>query len=180
MANWYYLMAQLPSFQVNARTPLPLTEEAFLELCSRFLDSATLRALKSLSLEPPRPLVPTGYAVIDAWNSAEHSLRVALAQIRAQKLHKQFDSPAETFRYETTQTARAASNMENPLSAEQHLNAFRAAYIESLSGTDFFSTDALLVYALRLKLAARIREFDEETGKASYRTIYAQILGETA
>ena len=46
---------------------------------------------------------------------------------------------------------------------------------------DAFCTDAVIAYAIRLKLADRIRLFDEEKGKASYKNIYEKILanGET-
>ena len=72
MSNQYYLMAQLPSFAVSDdATPLPVTEQYFLELCSRFLDKKSMKILSSLSLEPPREVVSTGSAFVDKWYNQE-------------------------------------------------------------------------------------------------------------
>ncbi|GMO61845.1 MAG: DUF2764 family protein [Treponemataceae bacterium] len=180
MANWYYLISQLPSFQIAGNSQLPITESAFNELCSRYLDAKTLALVLNLSLEPPRALieVKTGFGAVDAWNEMEVSLRLALAQLRAQKLQKDFSHPAVSIRPEALQAARTASSIESPLEAELFLNDFRAGFIDKIALADVFSTNALLVYALRLKLAVRIRKFNEEAGRDSYREIYDKILGE--
>ena len=41
-----------------------------------------------------------------------------------------------------------------------------------------FSVDSVFEYALKLKLAQRMRKFDVETGMASYKKIYEKILGD--
>ena len=43
----------------------------------------------------------------------------------------------------------------------------------------FFSDDAVIAYGLKLKLANRVKKFNEEAGMASYRKIYDRILGES-
>lgn len=182
MSSWYYLMAQLPALPADSSSALPVTEEYFLELCGRFLDKKTVGMLKKLSLEPPKKLEKTGYAVLDAWYDWERKLRLVLAQIRARKLKK--DIPAESesdFPIEIVQTARTACGFTSPLEAELYLNKARFDVLNQLMPADAFSTDAVIAYAIRLKLADRIRLFDEEKGKASYKKIYEKILanGET-
>jgi hypothetical protein len=178
VANWYYLGAQLPALNLGSDRPPPLTSEAFLELCGRFLDAKSLGLLSALSLEPPIDPQKTGSAVVDSWNEMESSLRLALAVIRAQKMNKTFDSPASSIRAEALQAARTAIALDSPLAAEQSLNEFRGAFISRIGGHSSFSTEMLYAYALKLKLLVRIRKFNEEAGIASYHKIYDQNLGE--
>jgi hypothetical protein len=172
-------MAQLPAFPADAgRGALPITEESFLELCSRFLDPKSLKILSALSLEPPRNFQKTGSVVADSWNQMENSLRLALAQVRSQKLKKNFEVPPVSIRPEAIQAARTALGFDSPLDAERFLDQFRLDFVGCLAKPDIFSTETLCVYALRLKLAHRIQKFDQEAGIASYHKIYDQILGE--
>lgn len=179
MSNWYYLMAQLPSFSISAGTPLPITEEYFNELCSRFLDDKTMNLLKDLSLEPPLKVTSSGSKLVDLWYDWERTLRIALAQIRAAKMHKEFNINLPSTSPEILQTARTATGFDSPLEAEEYLYNARLEALQKFSTLEPFSTDALLAYALKLKIAYRIRKFSEEAGMASYRKIYDTILGET-
>lgn len=173
----YYLVAQLPSFSVSDdRTPLPITEENFTELCSRFLAKDEQKILAELSLEPPRDEIRTGSALVDAWYGQERSLRVALAQIRALNMKKKFDANGLSLSPDAVQAARTAAGMDSPLAAEQFLNQYRVRVIENITPLDGFSTDAVFAYGIKLKLAARMKKFSAETGMASYHKIYDRIL----
>ncbi|MDR3311642.1 MAG: hypothetical protein LBS64_00710 [Spirochaetaceae bacterium] len=178
MANWYYLAAQLPAIPSGSDRAPPLSGEAFLELCSRFLDKKSMDILRSLSLEPPVKPLKTGSRVVDSWNEMENSLRLALAALRAQKLNKTFDGLAASIRPEALQAARTAMGLDNPLAAEQFLNDFREGCIDRIAGHGTFSTETMYAYALKLKMLIRIRKFNEEAGAASYHKIYDHILGE--
>ena len=85
MASQYYLMSQLPAIDFNDGKALPITEQYFRDLCSRFLDKKNLRILENLSLEPSRREEKTGSDFLDKWNDKERCLRLALASIRAVK-----------------------------------------------------------------------------------------------
>jgi hypothetical protein len=188
MASWYYLVAQLPSLPdklLVGAVPLPMTDVQFLELAGRFLDSKSLGILKALTLVPPEIPKKTGSHVVDTWNATERALRIALAQLRAQKLKKNFDitkagGDPVPVSFSVLQASRTAMSLESPLAAEQFLNDFRLDLLASLSPQNYFSTDTLYLYALKLKLFERIRKFSKDAGIASYKTIYDQILGETA
>jgi hypothetical protein len=165
-----------------------MTETQFLDLAGRFLDSHSMNVLKSLSLVPPTSITKTGSPVVDTWNATEQALRVALAQLRAQKLKKNFDVSkigtavdvyASKLKATTVAAVRTAMTLESPLAAEQFLNDFRLGVLLGLTPMNSFSTEALYLYALKLKLFERINKFNEDAGIASYKTIYDQILGET-
>ncbi len=175
--NQYYLMAQLPSFTVSDdRTSLPITEEYYTELCSRFLDEEEMKVLSKLSLEPPVDGDKTGSALVDGWYEKERSLRVALAQIRALNMKKKFDASGITLSPDAVQAARTATGMDSPLAAEQFLNQYRLEVLNNLMPLDGFSVDAVFGYGLKLKLALRMKKFNAETGMASYHKIYDRIL----
>ncbi len=174
--NQYYLIAQLPSLDFLSDTaPLPITEERFHELCSRFLGKKALEELNRLSLMPPREPKKSSSAVIRAWNEGERSLRLNLAKVRAEKLKKSFDGKADEDD-KLIQVAKTAISYTDPLEAEKYLNGYRMGFLESLKPADGFSEDSLYLYALKLKLLNRIRAFDEAKGEAAYKNIYDSII----
>ncbi len=175
--NQYYLIAQLPAFSVtDEHSALPITEEYFTNLCSRFLEKKDLEILQNLSLEPPRLVKPTGSVLVDTWYQKEQSLRLALAQIRALRMKKKFDLGNESIAPDAVQAARTATGMDSPLAAEQYLNQYRLSILESIRPTDGFCVDAVFCYGLKLKLAERMKKFNAEVGMASYHNIYDRIL----
>ena len=160
----YYLVAQLPSLDgLGERAPLPITEERFLQLCQSLLSKKAQRGLRWLTLAPPRRLESTGLALVDAWNAGERKLRLALGKVR--------DFPAEMLK-----AARTAADMENPMAAEHFLCSYRLAFLDTLRPMDPFSEDAVFYYGLKLKLMARMRQFDAQAGREAYQNIYDSIL----
>ena len=83
----YYLIAQLPTLDgIGDSTPIPITEERFLELCDRFLKKKAQSEIRKLSLTPPPSPERSSYALVEAWNEGERNLRFALGQARAAKM----------------------------------------------------------------------------------------------
>ncbi len=180
VTNHYYLAAQLPGFVFSGGTvtQLPITYPDFIELCSRFLEGKELQQLKGLTIEPPCNDEKTGSPMLDAWYTWERSVRLALAHIRAQRMKKEF-ADTTPISQDIQQIARTASGYDSPLEAERYLNNERLRVLNELTPLDPFSTDAIFVYGLKLCIAARIIQFNEEAGMESYRAIYDQILGES-
>ncbi len=175
--NQYYLIAQLPSLDVvSETTPLPITEERFYELCSRYLGKKALRALNGLTLAPARQSKTSGYKIIDVWNENEKQLRLALALVRAEKMSKSFDIEKKDFSQALLQTVETAVEMQDPLAAEKFLNRVRLNFLETLRPADPFSENMLFYYGLKLKLILRIKQFDENIGRNVYRNIYGSIM----
>jgi hypothetical protein len=173
----YYLISQLPSLDgISENTPLPISEERFTELCSRFLGKRPQDVLKKLTLSPPKKIESSGYALIDAWNESERNLRFALGKVRAEKMKKLFDTENRIFPAEYIKAASVAVEMDNPMEAEEYLNRYRLEILETLRPMDSFSEDYVFYYGLKLKLILRIRQFDTKTGEKAYRNIYNSIL----
>ncbi len=173
----YYLISQLPSLDgINENTPLPITEERFAELCHRFLGKKAQGELDKISLVPARISEKSSSALIENWNEGERNLRLPLAKLRADKMNKQFDIGTQTFSATLLQAARTAVDTESPMEAEKYLNRYRLEFLETLRPTDSFSEEYVFYYLIKLKLIARIRQFDSESGETAYRNIYDSIM----
>ena len=174
----YYLISQLPSLDgISENIQMPITEERFTELCSRFLSKKAVKELEKLSLMPSRSYEKSSSSLIEAWNEGERNLRLILGKIRADKMNKQFDTGEnKSVPYELLQTVREAVETENPMEAEKLLNSYRLSFLESLRPGDNFSEDFVFYYGLKLKLISRIKQFDAESGEAAYRNIYSSIM----
>ncbi len=173
----YYLISQLPSLDgISESTPLPITQERFIELCSRFLGKKALSELENLTLVPPINPERSGSALIEAWNTGERDLRLALGKIRAEKMNKSFELQNRNLPVELIRVANAAVEADNPLEAENILLRHRLSFLETLRPTDTFAEEFVFYYALKLKLILRIRQFDTQLGENTYKDIYNSIL----
>ncbi len=173
----YYLISQLPSLDgISDSTPLPITQQYFFELCSRFLNKEALDELESLTLVPPLLPQSCSSALIEAWNEGERDLRLALAGARAEKMGKLFDMHGTALPPELIRAAAAAVDTKDPLEAEKYLLQYRLRFLETLRPMDAFCKDYIFYYGLKLKLLLRIRQFDAKLGEEVYRNIYNSIL----
>ena len=173
----YYLISQLPSLDgIGENTPIPITEERFLELCSRLLGKKAQNKIKKLTLVPPLTPEKSGSTLIETWNEYERNLRLALGKARAEKIKKPFDMGNKALPIELIKAADAAVEMESPLEAENFLSHYRLEFLETLRPMDTFSEDFVFYYGLKLKLMLRTRQFDAKLGETTYRNIYNSIL----
>lgn len=173
----YYLISQLPSLDgMSENSPVPITEERFLELCEGSLKNKALCELKNIKLVPSADAAKSYSSLIESWNSGERDLRLALAKVRADKMNKAFDLQNKHLPLELFKVASAAVEIKNPLEAEKFLLQYRLAFLETIRPMDNFSEEYIFYYALKLKLILRLRQFDAEVGKAVYNNIYNSIL----
>ena len=105
----YYLISQLPSLDaIGENSPIPITQEQFLELCNRFLNKKAVKELENLTLAPSLEQEKTSSELIDSWNSGEKNLRLALAKARAEKMNKTFDTKDSVISAELSKMAKSA------------------------------------------------------------------------
>ena len=176
----YYLISQLPSLDgISDNMPLPLDKETFLNLCGNNLKESSFEELKKATIKPLKNYEKSSSSLLNEWNEAEKSLRLVLAAVRAEKMKITFDGPnvennpnAKTL----IKVAEAATEMESPMEAERFLNNYRLDFLETLRPMDSFSEEYLFYYSLKLDLLSRIRKFDKETGRDSYKNIYNSIM----
>ena len=173
----YYFMSQLPSLDgISENTPLPITEERFLELCQRFLGENAQREISKLTITPPKVYEKSASALLEAWYQSERDLRFAMAKVRADKMKKTFDGENKQYAVDLVKTARTAVEMESPLEAEKFLNQYRLNVLEMLRPMNGFCEDAVFYYGLKLKLVSRMRQFNADKGETAYKNIYNSII----
>lgn len=173
----YYLISQLPSLDgIDESSPVPITEERFMELCEGSLKSKVLRELKNIKLVPSIDAEKSDSSLIEKWNKGERDLRLALAKVRADKMNKPFDLQNRHLPLELYKIASAALEIKNPLEAEKFLLRYRLGFLETIRPMDNFSEDYIFYYGLKLKLILRLRQFDVQVGKVNYKNIYDSIL----
>lgn len=181
MAEYYYLMAQLPPVDISSPPPFSSFEQ-FKELALRYLNKKDARILRGISEEPPRKYEKTGSAFLDGWYEFERSLRLELRAARAAKL--KWDVSPMSFEeydilnksYSPVKIARAAASMEDPLQAELFLNEERFIAADIIRGAEAFSSDAVFSYAVMLMLSLRAAKFSKEKGAEAYRKLYDGIF----
>lgn len=173
----YYLISQLPSLDgLDENSPVPITEERFIEICEGFLKGKVLRELNNIKLVPPVDAPKSYSSLIESFNEGERDLRLALAKVRADKMNKPFDLKNRQLPPELYKVASEAVEIKNPLEAEEFLLQYRLGFLETIRPMDNFSEDYIFYYGLKLKLISRLRQFDVQIGKATYKNIYDSIL----
>jgi len=172
----YYLVSQLPSLDgIGENTPIPITEEQFLELCAANLDTKAFERVRLLTLVPSIDAVSSGSWLIDSWNEGERRLRIALGRARAERMNKAFSLQSGTTDPELARVVTAALGASDPLKAEKILLDYRLSLLETLRPIDTFSVDYIYYYALKLKLIMRVRGFDTALGEKEYKNIYSAV-----
>jgi hypothetical protein len=177
----------------------PMSSAAFRDLAGSLMGGEDAALLDQVSLDPePRAkpwgkeagspaleggpvyaeLLPSGCVFIDRWREWERTLRLNLAQARAQRTKREGGVPVEPPGHpaEAAATALNAMAVEAPLEAELFLDRARWNAIEELQGINYFSRNTVYAYLLKLLLLERHSLFDTEAGFAEYKSLYASIL----
>ncbi|OPZ27110.1 MAG: hypothetical protein BWZ02_01767 [Lentisphaerae bacterium ADurb.BinA184] len=152
--NHYFLVSSLPLVRLGSAPPF--TPEAFDALCRPHLTSAQAAGLEAVSL------LPNGRPCCDAdrrWQAWETYLRNLLARARAARAG---EHPQEHLRHEddvfpaVRRQVEDALTAANPAARERALDELRWRRLDDCGAPPHqFDFDALVVYRLRLLLAAR-------------------------
>ena len=180
MANYYYLMAQLPSITFGSKAPFKYEE--FEELAFRYINKKDRELLKTLSLEPSRDAKKTSSHFLNRWYEFERAVRLALRELRASKLKWEnievsYEEHSKVLSsYYAQNIASQAFSMEDPLQAELFLDKKRFEFLSSIKAENTFSSDSLFSYAIMLLLIIREESFSKEIGIGEYKKLYSEIL----
>ena len=175
MGSYYYLLSQLPFLTFGQKAPI--SSQHFKELALPLLDETDAAILAAMG----NNLEPCGSVFIDTWLEWEKTLRLNLAKQRFIKLKRDGSFPAEPPAFPSDAASLAAKAMqENPLSAEVLIDKARWAVIEALQGYDYFNSNSVFAYLLKLMILERQSLFQDETGLSEYKSIHASILEQSA
>ncbi len=161
--NYYYFAASLPSLALDGT--LPLSYADFTASCAAHLSPAHAQAVDALtdeSVDSPHPFVK-------AWRVIDTQIRNDIARLRATRRNADASAfvRADTpFNAEAEKAVTSAFAEQDPLKRERSLDGFRWAQIERLAGFDMFSINAILAYAVKLRLVERWASLSEDRGRA--------------
>jgi hypothetical protein len=167
--TYYYFAATLPSLRMDEPPPIPMG--SFLASCRQHLSGRDLAALDRLLSDPFDADSTDAY--VYAWVNLVRQVRNAVARHRASRLQR---DPAPYFRAHegldvSVETAVGeAFQKPSPLDREHALDALLWERAGELAGCDPFSRDAVLAYALRLRIAERWSALKDEMGMSNVRT----------
>ena len=174
--SYYYLAASLPVITMDA--PPAMTFSEFQKQCELHLADKHKTMLGTLFGECS---YQAESRFIKNWKDRETQLRNTIAKHRAHKQNKdavQYIKDHNGFESNMNDTVDAAFSAPTPLDRERALDNLRWNTIEELEGFDEFSIDAILGYALKLKIAERWASMDEKTGQSKADELINQELSD--
>jgi len=161
--SYYFLVSSLPSISLDAKPPLSM--DAFRSSCADHLSECDSFALNNvLDIESSS----TNHSFVTSWIDRETQLRNASARLRAAKHQKDavnFLREHSGFDVGIEDGVEDAFNQPNPLERERALDKIRWTTLDELAGTDPFSLNAVLAYAVKLSLAERWAAMDQKQGQ---------------
>lgn len=173
MSQYWYLVASLPMLRLGEKPPMDAT--AFRAACAGHLAEKETASVEAL-LENREP--PAGPAS-NVWNS-EVQLRDAVVRVRAKNRGadaNRFAQPYEGFSATIEKMVTDAFTRSNPLEQEMDLDRVRWMLADELALTDPFGLPGVLAYALKVRIADRWAQMDEEAGRQKVEKL---ILAATA
>jgi len=160
--NYYYFAASLPMLTLGS--PPPFSAARFRAMAADFLTSSDLAALEEAVAETEAPHHPWNRR----WREVETKIRNAIARLRGQHLRREsalYLRPQEGVDLALEKTVAEAFSRPTPLEREKALDRLRWARLEELAGYNIFHLNAILSYALRLRLCERWAGWDVAAGR---------------
>jgi hypothetical protein len=180
VAEYYYLIASLPSLFFGQAVPLEPAE--LLARAKGQLDADDFGLLESITLSANEDSerLTARYPEARAYYGWERRARWELASARAARRGVPFDRAAPDAPFEVTRSARdavdAVMRADNPLEGELAFERARWAYLERIKNAHYFDMEWLVAYALQALSLSRIARFDAEAGRARYDATYGAVL----
>jgi hypothetical protein len=171
--SYYFLTASLPELRMGDLPGITFAE--FEDACSRHLTGSHFDALAALDVTSEVP--PGAPEYVRRWHDAENQMRNTVARARSARIGREPGKAARSTRdYDVFMDKVISDAFQNasPRERERALDAYRWEKSDALAGRDPFSIDAILAYAIRLRIAHRWAAMDEEQGKARARAFAEQ------
>lgn len=177
--TFYYLLSGLPTPTWAA--PPPLKWESFVELIRYHVGPDFFSILSAVNIEPPRDLTSTGYAILDDFWQRETSFRNSLASWRNETLGFQETSsrrfqPSLFLDKASLDLLESIRRAESPLKAELDIERYRWDWLDGRVSAAGYSEEALIIYALKLRILLRVHSFKNEVGRREYNSYYSAVL----
>jgi len=161
--SYHYLISSLPGITPGDKPALSMDE--FLSNCRAQLSQQDCAALDSL-LDIDSPAA--NHSFVKKRLARETQLRNATARQRAARRSKDavdFIRPHSGFDVAIENRVEEAFNISNPLEREKAIDRIRWGFLDELAGTEPFSINVILAYALKLQIAERWAAMNPQLGQ---------------
>jgi hypothetical protein len=168
--SYYFFAATLPVLDLDS--PPPMAVKEFLQSCRRHLTAADAEAAEAALT--PAAAARCAHPTVRAWHDRETQWRNAIVRQRALRakrdagpfLRAQAGGDAAI-----DAAVAAAFNAASPLEREKALDRVLWKQAEELAGWDPFSATAVIVYGVRLRMAARWAGLSAAAGESRAQAI---------
>ena len=171
--SFYYFVASQPALSLGE--PAPFSLDDYRAEVARLLPPEASMALVSL-LDGVGAGMDAGF--VRAWRDADTQIRNAAARVRAGRRGVEVSGFLRAhggFSLYLEQGVAEAYGKANPLEREMALDRLRWSVAEELSRTQPFGLEAVLAYALKLKLVERWSGLSDEAGQAALQAAVKQV-----
>lgn len=176
MKGYYtYLLAALPFLSFGG--PAPFSYEELIRRSEGLIpagDLEMLRRIPRIAEESPQ----SSSGAVAGWLHFEMTLRNEMVRLRADRLH--WDAAAHyrnggKTTLEMTHLVQEARRSASPLEGEKVLDAARWRALEELAAGHYFDRDALLIYALKLRILLRWERIRKSDAAANLKDVLGAI-----
>lgn len=173
----YYTVASLPGLLFG--DPPPFSADDLADQCEGILSETDLASLRAVFRgEPAAATVPFA----SAWLQVDTQLRNAVAVARGERRHEDAGPNLREhsgFDVSIESAVTDAFAKSDPMERERELDRCRWRLLDELTREDPFGVGALLAYAIRLQIAQRWADRQEETGRARLNETLEHYIGES-
>jgi hypothetical protein len=174
--NHWYLVSSLPVLRLGEKPTMSV--DAFRAACMGHLSEDERLAVEAVleNREPEAGETPAGW-----WWNREVQLRDAVVRVRAKNRGSDatpFLKPYVGFSVAIEKQVVDAFSRPNPLEQEPALDRARWGQADELALTAPFGFPGILAFAIKVRIAERWAELDEETGKEKVEELIQEVLTE--
>ena len=170
MAEYYYFASTLPMLVMGRE--VPISYESFMAAAKGQLSRRDYLSLSSLSVSSS--VLPSS-RIAKEWKEYRDRIENMIVAERAASLGLDGYGSAETGDKSLKDRIHSIVHDLDPLEAEWAVLSLYFDFLSSREGGSPFSTEALMIYALKLQLMERSEAFSEEKGKAEFGRLYKEI-----
>jgi hypothetical protein len=164
--KYYYLITALPYLGFDR--PLPLTREAFLAECAKWLSQGDLRTVTAVDREA-YDAKEGDPAVIREWKEFDRYLRGGLAGVREARRSDSRESIPFFF--------KEIFEERTPLLMERAIEKKRWAFLDEKEAGYHFDINFLILYYLKLQVLERLGSFDAAAGRERFDKLCEVMYG---
>jgi hypothetical protein len=163
---YYYFVASLPHLEFG--NPPILSLQTFLSDCERLISPEDYTQIQKALGVDEGEAAPMSNPTTKSWQQFMNALRNQSAWTRATRAQKDpqpYLKGERAFEADIVQAISAAEKNPNPLEGELLIDRLRWQKLDELCCGHFFDLEALIIYALRLKILDRFEKMDSVRGQ---------------